>query len=126
MTHHMNIPNAIKVLQEAGYKIDEPEEKTKIINNVEYELEQHDNNKKLSDIKIPKGWRLLKPFEAQRLWDLGYLRDNWIFVENPLKNEFVARFGAGSGRANLDCGGDPSFASPGFGVIFCRDLKVKK
>jgi len=48
-----------------GHEIEE--RKTIIINNVEYELKQHDNGKILSDIKIPKGWRLLLPSEAMML-----------------------------------------------------------
>ena len=44
--------------------------KTKIINHVEYELKSHDFNKTLAEIKIPKGWRLLKPLEAMMLWEL--------------------------------------------------------
>jgi len=99
--------------------------KTKIIDNVEYELEQHDNGKELSEIKIPKGWRLLKPFEAQRLWDLGLLRDNWIFVENTnkkLKKDYVARFYAYSDRAYLNCDWYPQYSNSRLGVIFCRDL----
>ena len=99
--------------------------KTKIIDNVEYELEQHDNGKKLSEIKIPKGWRLLKPNEAMKLWDLGLLRDNWIFVENTnkkLKKEYVARFGADLDGAYLDCNWNPQFSLSWLGVLFCRDL----
>lgn len=104
--------------------------KTKIIDNVEYELEQHDNGKTLKEIKIPKGWRLLKPWEAQRLWDMGYLRDNWFFVENtnkePKKEGYVARFVAGSGGADLNCVGDPSLRGAGLGVVFCRELAKSK
>ena len=99
--------------------------KTKIIDNIEYELEQHDNGKKLSEIKIPKGWRLLKPNEAMKLWDLGLLRNNWIFVENThkeLKKKYVAWFYAFSGGASLDCAGNPQNSFSGLGVIFCRDL----
>jgi hypothetical protein len=100
--------------------------KTIIIDNVKYELVQHDNGKRLSEIKIKKGWRLLKPWEAQRLWDLGYLRDNWIFVDNPLDNDSVAGFGADSGRACLNCSVDTANRYASLGVIFCKDLKENK
>lgn len=100
---------------------------TIIIDKTEYELEQHDNNKKLSDIKIPKGWRLLKPWEAQRLWDLGYLRDNWFYVENTCKEEKdkgnVARFYVYSGRASFICYRSPSNTGAALGVLFCRSIK---
>jgi len=100
--------------------------KTIIIDNIEYELEQHDDDKTLSEIEISKGWRLLKPWEAQRLWDLGYLRDNWFFVENTnkilKKKGYVARFYADSGRTDLGCGWDPTYRCSSLGVILCRDL----
>jgi hypothetical protein len=104
--------------------------KTIVIDNVEYELEQHDNNKELSDIKIPKGWRLLKPCEAQRLWDLGYLRNNWFYVENTnleeKKKGNVAGFIASSDGASLGCNGDPDSVSSSLGVVFAKDLRSKK
>jgi hypothetical protein len=58
--------------------------KTKIINNVEYEMKSHDYNKTLSEIKILKGWRLLKPIEAMMLWELEQFND-WFFVEQIVK-----------------------------------------
>ena len=50
--------------------------KTITIDKVKYELEVHDFNKKLSEIKIPKGWRLLYPSEAILLYERGILTDN--------------------------------------------------
>ena len=103
------------------------EMKTLRIDNTEYELTQHDNGKRLDEIKIPKGYRLLKPWEAQRLWDLGFLRNNWIYVEqlNLEKKEegHVAGFYAISDRAFLDCDRYPSNADSNLGVIFARDLE---
>lgn len=104
--------------------------KYKTINNTKYELEQHDNNKKLSEIKIKKGWRLLKPWEAQRLWDLGYLRDNWFFVENINKElkeiGRVAGFDANSDRAGIVCYWAPDIHGDSLGVLLCKDLMEQK
>lgn len=129
----MKEKEAIKFLKEKGYSIILPEkQKTIIIENTEYELEQHDNNKLLSEIKIPKGWRLLKPWEAQRLWDLGYLRDGWIYVENTCeekkKKGNVTRFNANSDWAILNCSRIPSNRISEIGVVFARDcpLEMKK
>lgn len=116
----------IKLLEEQGYTIKKPESETVVIDGTEYELKQHDNGKILSDIKMPKGWRLLKAWEAMRLWDLNLFRDGWIFVENPLKNNLVARFVAISDRAYLFCGRDPADSDAELGVIFARDLKSKE
>ena len=104
--------------------------KTKIIDNVEYELETHDFNKKLSDIKIPKGWRLWKPSEAMMLWENEKTRkqfnltDCWFFIANPLKNDYVARFHAGSDWAYLVCSRNPDDSGSALGVRFAR--KVRK
>jgi hypothetical protein len=105
--------------------------KTVIINNVEYELKQHDNDKKLSEIIIPKGWRLLLPSEAMMLYERGLIDSTfWFYVKQTNKAEAeqgnVARFGAGSGRAYLDCGRNPSNANAALGVLLCRDLGGKK
>jgi hypothetical protein len=104
--------------------------KTIIINRVEYELEQHDNDKTLSKIKIPKGWRLLLPSEAMMLYERGLINNTfWFFVQQTNEEEGekgnVAGFGADSVRAFLDCDRDPSNRNAGLGVIFCRDLKAK-
>ena len=100
--------------------------KTKVINNVEYEMETHDFNKTLSEIRIPEGWRLLKGHEALMLWELKPFID-WFFVEQPLKNtKDVARFGAISVRADLYCIRGPANRNSGLGVRFCRDLKRSK
>ena len=102
--------------------------KTIKINNVEYELEQHDNGKMLKDIKIPEGWRLLLPSEAMMLYERGLIdSSSWFFVKqinkNLAKKGYVARFVASSVWASLYCNEDPSDASDSLGVILCRDLK---
>ena len=102
--------------------------KTIKINNVEYECETHDFNKMLSEIKIPKGWRLLKPSEAMMLWELKQFTD-WFFVKQVIKKfkgKSVARFYADSDGAGLGCSRDADYRDAGLGVRFCRDLKVKK
>jgi hypothetical protein len=102
--------------------------KTKIINNVEYELEQHDNGKCLKDIKIPKGWRLLFPSEAMMLYEKELIDSSfWFFVKQINQKEKrkgnVARFSAGSDGAYLDCGGVPAVADASLGVLFCRECE---
>src|SRR3990167_1830778 len=101
--------------------------KTITIDKVKYELEVHDFNKKLSEIKIPKGWRLLYPSEAILLYERGILTDFWIFVMQTNKEEKnkgnVAGFCANSVGAGLYCDGDPSYTDSALGVLFAKDLK---
>ena len=104
--------------------------KTITINNVEYELEQHDNGKRLSEIKIPKGWRLLLPSEAMMLYERGLIdKSFWFYVQQinkeGEKKGNVARFCAVSDGAVLVCGRDPSYTDASLGVLFCKDLKDK-
>lgn len=111
-----------------------PEKKTLIIDGVEYETETHDFNKTLSEIKIPKGWRLWTTEECIKLLNLHEkvlnLTGCWFFIEQPFnkfKNTYVARVGANSGRAYLFCYRYPAFRYGALGVRFCRDLsKFKK
>ena len=105
--------------------------KTITINNIEYELKQHDNNKKLSEIIISKGWRLLLPSEAMMLYERNLIDNTfWFYVQQTNKIEKekgnVARFNANSDWAFLSCYWNPSNSDDGRGVILCRDLKVKK
>jgi len=93
------------------------------IGNTMYELEPHDFGKRLDQIKIKKGWRLLMPWEAQRLWDMKLLIKFWIFVRNPLNNGNVARLNANSDGAGLICYGIASYSDSSLGVIFAKDLK---
>lgn len=125
------IKQAKELLEKEGYIIQEPKVKTIIINNVEYELKQHDNGKMLSEIKIPKGKRLLLPSEAMMLYERGWIDSSfWFFVEQTNKEEEkkgnVARFYAVVGGADLDCSGNPSNWSVNLGVIFAKDLLTKQ
>ena len=105
--------------------------KTIKINNVEYECNTHDFNKTLSEIKIPKEWRLWTAEECIELHNSKYKKklnlDNcWFFIKQPFnfnKKKRVARFFAVSGRAVLDCDGGPSNSFYSLGVRFARDLK---
>lgn len=104
---------------------------TIIIDKVEYELEQHDNNKKLSEIIIPKGWRLLLPSEAMMLYERGLIDSNfWFYVKQTNKEEAkkgnVARFCSDSDGSILRCDRDPSGTYDSLGILLCRDLKSKK
>lgn len=104
--------------------------KTIIIDEVKYECETHDFNKKLSEIKIPKGWRLWTAEECIKLHNSEYkkklnLIDCWFYIKQPfnINKEYVARFGASSGWAYLYCIGVPSYSYRALGVRFARDLK---
>lgn len=105
--------------------------KTIIINGIEYELEQHDNGKELSKIKIPKGWRLLLPSEAMMLYERGLIDSSfWFFVQQTNKElgktGYVAGFGADSDGAGLYCGWDPLGTNSDLGVLFAREKKSRK
>ncbi len=95
---------------------------------IEVDFEQKFNGKKFKDIKIPKGWRLLKLRELDQV--MNYIQENsldiWSFFEQPIKNfknKKVARFYADSDWCNLNCDGDSRDSDSDLGVIFCRDLK---
>ncbi len=96
---------------------------------IEVEINIHDKNKKLSDIEIPKGWRLLKVNEIIFLKN-NYekklnLEDTWEFIEQPFKQDYVARFCASAGRAGLGCDGYPDGTYSSLGVRFCKDIGGK-
>ena len=104
--------------------------KTIIVDGCEFETTTHHLNKTLSEIEIPKGWRLLKPSEAMMLWEIEHFV-SWFFVEQTIKKnigKYVARFSADSDWAILNCCRDPTDRNAGLGVRFCRDIKkrVKK
>jgi len=48
-----------------------------------------------------------------------------LYFRFPRKG-YVARFGAGSGRAGLDCDRDPSYSDPSLGVLACAEGAHKK
>lgn len=105
--------------------------KTITINKVIYELEQHDNGKKLSEIIIPKGWRLLLPSEAMMLYERGLIDNSfWFYVQQTNKDEAkkgnVARFDALSDRAFLSCNWGAGYSDSSLGVIFARELEKRK
>jgi len=98
---------------------------------IEVDFAQQQNNNLFSELVIPQGWRLLKLKELDIV--MNYIQQNkldiWSYFEQPInefKGKFVARFEADSGGAYLDCGRDPDNRLSSLGVIFCRDLKVKK
>jgi len=112
-----------------GHEIEE--RKTITIGKIKFELTQHDNGKILSDIKIPKGWRLLLPSEAMMLYERGLIDDTfWFFVQQTNKEEEkkgnVARFDANSGSAYFVCDRNPSYSYASLGILLCKDLGGKK
>ena len=56
-----------------------------------------------------------------------FLKEFWVFVPNPdlisKKNNYIARFGAFSGSADLFCNWDASYSAPSLGVFLVRELK---
>jgi hypothetical protein len=110
----------------------EIEKKTIIIDGIKYETEDHDFNKKLSDIKIPEGWRLWTAEECIKLKNWNDKNDNklnlincWFYIKQPfnLNKDLVARFCADSDGAYLYCDRDPSDSDSDLGVRFCRRVK---
>ncbi len=102
--------------------------------NIEVEIEIHDKNKLLSEIKVPKGWRLLTDKEITYLHNSKYkkqlnLNETWEFIKQPFKlnkkEGYVAGFVAGSDWADLNCGWDPGGRDDSLGVRFCKDLNAK-
>ena len=97
---------------------------------IEVETQIHDKGNKLSDIKIPKGWRLLKAQEVITLHN-KYAKElnmlvTWEFIEQPFElnkqKSYVARFVAVSDGAYLYCGRGPEFSGSSLGVRFCKDI----
>jgi hypothetical protein len=98
---------------------------------IEVDFNQEQNEKKFKQIKIRKGWRLLKLKELDEV--MNYIIENnldiWSYFEQPIKsykNKYIARFLADSGGADLCCDWDPGFSLSGLGVIFCRAVKDGK
>ena len=99
---------------------------------IEVEAEIHDKGKLLRDIKIPKGWRLLRIEEISYLFNkenykgLLSLNKTFEFTEQPFEVNKEKRLGswfsADSGWAYLDCGINPSYSDAGLGVRFCREI----
>ena len=123
----------MKKCKECGTELPE-KGRTVIVGNVEYEVEETQKGIIYKDIKIPKGWRLWEPEETVKLHKDKKLRkklnleDCWFFVQSRyFLPKYVARFGADSDRADLNCDWNPRNSYSGLGVRFRRDLKkVKK
>jgi len=95
---------------------------------IEVDFIQQQNNKMLKDIKIPKGWRLLRFNELDAV--MNFCVDNklqvWSYFEQPIKifkNKYVAGFGADSGWVDLICDRNPTLTIAGLGVVLCKDVK---
>ena len=84
------------------------------------------------DIKIPRGYRLIKATEIMKFWDNKKFRETILkendndvlfFMENLdiYKDKYIARFGASSGRSVLGCNGGPRGSNSSAGVIFVKD-----
>ena len=101
--------------------------------NIEIEKEIHNKGEILADIKIPKGWRLLKYSEIAFLYENEKYRHElsldsaWEFIEQCNSKEkekgTVARFYSGSDGAGLYCGGNPGDSDRALGVRFCREIE---
>lgn len=105
--------------------------KTLKIKGWEYETETHDFNKKLSEIKIPKGWQLWdvsdfryfgeKEFNKLNLWN------DWFFIKQPMKvmeeKGYASWFLADSGWTNFFCLRVPTITNSLLGVRFKRRIK---
>ena len=101
------------------------------LNRVEYETKTHDFNKMLSEIKIPKGWRLWTAEECIKVFNSHEkelnLSDCWFFIEHPFdkfKDKYGGRFWADSVGASLYCGRGAVDRHDTLGVRFAKDLKV--
>ena len=105
--------------------------KTKIINGIEYCIEDLFKGSELSDIKIPVGWRLWTVEECINLFNNhkkeANLKECWFFIKQPFKfneNEgYGAWFGMDSDRAILFCNLVAQVTNPELGVRFCREVK---
>lgn len=102
-----------------------------VIDGWAYETKEHDFNKTLSEIEIPKGKELWLPSETWKFYEDKELKnklnlsDCWFFVHQPRENTTdVAGFYAYSDGAGLGCDGNPSLSDVGLGVRF--KWKVKK
>ena len=99
---------------------------------IEVEIEIHGKNKTLSEIQIPKGWRLLTSQEVTWLHNSKYktklnMEETWEFIEQPFvlnkKNKYVAWFYAYSDGAYLGYNRNPDYRGDSLGVRFCRSVK---
>ena len=137
MKKKQEIQDKIKELQSQLAEIEAKEEANKnkvdfiVIDGWAYETKEHDFNKKLSEIEIPKGKELWLPSECYKFYENKELRNKlslsecWFLVKQIKENTInVASFDATSGRAYLDCVRHPDDSGPSLGVRF--KWKVKK
>ena len=104
---------------------------------ISVEIEVHDKDKSWDDLELSKREKELLTTE-QCIWlanskyaktlkmDGSSSKDDF-FIQQPFnlnkKNGYVARFWAGSGCADLGCGGGSSYSDSGLGVRFCKKIK---
>ena len=101
--------------------------------NIEITTKQQFNGKTYPEIlkEVKKSeiadYELLQ--ELRNTGKYSFLKDFWVFVPNPdkisKKNNYVARFGAGSGGAGLGCDGYPGYSYSSLGVFLIRKIKEK-
>lgn len=107
---------------------------------ISVEIEVHDKNKSWDKLKLSKREKELLTAE-QCIWlanskytkELkmdGSSSEDDFFIQQPFdlnrKNNYVARFGAGSGCAGLVCCGGSDDSGSTLGVRFVKKLKAKK
>jgi len=116
---------------EAKEQADKNKLKTLIIDGYEYETKTHHLGEMFKEIIIPKGWELWTYEDCIKLHNSKYkkeleLEDCWFFIKQPFKsnkeNDYIARFYASSGRADLYCNWDPDDHGAGLGVRFRRKV----
>lgn len=93
---------------------------------IEVTKEELHKGKSYNEVKklIPKGWRLLKGWEAIFLWEnyRDKLKLDWFFVE-PIKGFTVARLYSYSVGVFIICDWDPGCSVSWLGVRFCKELE---
>jgi len=109
---------------------------------ISVEIKVHDKNKSWNDLKLSERedelltaeqciWLANSKYAKQLKMDGSSSSDDF-FIKQPFnlskKNNFVARFLAGSDGADLNCGGNPTYSDPALGVRAVRKIlkKVKK
>ncbi len=101
-----------------------------VIDGWAYETKEHDFNKELGDIEIPKGRELWLPSEVYRFYEDKNLKEKlnlskcWFFVRQVREDTTdVARFYANSGCASLNWGMVSSDSYSYLGVRFKWKVK---
>jgi hypothetical protein len=99
-----------------------------VINGYAYETKDHDFDKHLKDMSIPKNKELwtsedcIKSYNNLKFRKLLNLNDCWFYIKQPFdfnkEQGFVARFNASSDRAYLNCNGSPTDSGASLGVRF--------